>query len=156
MHSRLTVNYSHQTAGATPSRASSYAYAGYPAALNAALNASLNAALTGYAYKYRETVPLNSASLLFSHDFSGGTQLGVGLYHIDPVRSLDAGTLQPLTRYLDLRLAQRFGSKRSKEKGSGNGEIALVVQNALSDHYFDYSSQTRNERRAYLTARLEF
>lgn len=155
-HSKLTVNYSHQIAGATPSRASNYAYAGYSAAINAALNAALNASLTSYAYKYAQTVPLNSGSLLFSHDFSGGTQLGAGFYHIDPVRSLDAGTLQPLTRYLDLRLAQRFGSKRSKERGSGNGEIALVVQNALSDHYFDYSSQTRHKRRVYLTAVLEF
>ena len=154
--SKLTVNYSHQTAGATPSRAASYAYAGYPAATNAALNAALNASLASYANKYSQTVPLNSGSLLFSHDFHGGTQLGLGFYHIDPVRSLDAGTLQPLTRYLDLRVAQRFGSKRSKERGSGGGEIAMVVQNALSDHYFDYSSQTRNKRRVYLTATLGF
>ena len=136
--SNLTVNYSHQVAGATPSRVSP----------------TINAALISYANKYSQTVPLNSGSLLFSHDFSGGMQLGAGVYHIDPVRSLDAGTLQPLTRYLDLRVAQRFGAKRSR--GSGNGEIALVVQNALSDHYFDYSSQTRHKRRAYLTATLEF
>ena len=146
--SRLTVNYAHQVAGATRSRVSNNA------SLSPAQNASINASLISYANKYSETVPLNSASLLLSHDFSDGLQLGVGFYHIDPVRSLDAGTLQPLTRYLDLRVAQRFGTKRSKEKGSGSGEIALVVQNALSDHYFDYSSQTRHKRRAYLTATL--
>ncbi|OGT01565.1 MAG: hypothetical protein A2143_01465 [Gallionellales bacterium RBG_16_57_15] len=140
--SRLIVNYAHQVAGASPSRISPIA--------------AINASLQSYAYKYRETVPLNSASLLFSHDFSGGMQLGVGFYHIDPVRSLDAGTMQPLTRYLDLRVAQRFGSWRNNGKKSGSGEIALVVQNALSDHYFDYSTQTRNKRRAYLTATLEF
>ena len=140
--SRLIVNYAHQVAGASPSRISPIA--------------AINASLQSYAYKYRETVPLNSASLLFSRDFSGGMQLGVGFYHIDPVRSLDAGTMQPLTRYLDLRIAQRFGSWQSKEKRSGSGEIALIVQNALSDHYFDYSTQTRNKRRAYLTATLEF
>ena len=140
--SRLIVNYAHQVAGASPSRISPIA--------------AINASLQSYAYKYRETVPLNSASLLFSHDFSGGMQLGVGFYHIDPVRSLDAGTMQPLMRYLDLRVAQRFGSWRNNGKKSGSGEIALVVQNALSDHYFDYSTQTRNKRRAYLTATLEF
>ncbi|EKE16665.1 MAG: hypothetical protein ACD_10C00864G0001, partial [uncultured bacterium] len=140
--SRLIVNYAHQVAGASPSRISPIA--------------AINASLQSYAYKYRETVPLNSSSLLFSHDFSGGMQLGVGFYHIDPVRSLDAGTMQPLTRYLDLRVAQRFGSWRNNGKKSGSGEIALVVQNALSDHYFDYSTQTRNKRRAYLTATLEF
>lgn len=134
--SRLTVNYSHQVAGASPSRVSP----------------TINAALISYAYKYSQTVPLNSASILLSHDFSGGLQLGAGFYHTDPVRSLDAGLMQPLTRYLDLRVAQRFGTKRSR--GSGSGEIALVVQNALSDHYFDYSTQTRHKRRAYLTATL--
>lgn len=154
--SKLTVNYSHQTAGASPSRASSYAYAGYPAAVNAALNAAFNNALMTYADKFNQTVPLNSASLLFSHDFPGGLQLSTGFYHIDPVRSLDSGTIQPLTRYLDLRVAQRFGSVRSKEKGMGSGEVALVVKNALSDHYFDYSSQTRSKRRAYLTATMRF
>ena len=154
--SKLTFNYSHQTAGAVPSRASSYAYPAYSAALNASLNAALNASLISYANKYSQTVPLNSGSLLFSHDFSSGTQLGAGFYHINPVRSLDAGLMQPLTRYLDLRVAQRFGSKRSREKGSGSGEIALVVQNALSDHYFDYSTQTRHKRRVYLTAALGF
>lgn len=152
-HSKLTVNYSHQTAGATPSRTSNYAYAAYPAAVNAALNAAFNSALVSYANKFAQTVPLNSGSLLLSHDFPGGRQLGVGFYHIDPVRSLDAGTMQPLTRFLDLRMAQRFGTKR-KEGGGGSGEIALIVQNALSDHYFDYSTQTRHKRRAFLTATL--
>lgn len=137
--SRLIVNYAHQVAGASPSRISPVA--------------SIQAALQNYAYKYRETVPLNSASLLFSHDFSGGTQLGAGYYHMDPMRSLDAGIMQPLTRYLDLRVAQRIGSK---EKGSSSGEIALVLKNALSDHYFDYSTQTRHKRRFYLTATLGF
>lgn len=136
--SRLIANYAHQVAGASPSRISPVA--------------SINASLQSYAYKYRETVPLNSASLLFSHDFYGGLQIGAGLYHIDRARSLDAGIMQPLTRYLDLRVAQRFGGK---EKGPGSGEIALIVRNALSDHYFDYSSQTRHKRRAYLTAMLE-
>lgn len=138
--SKLTANYSHLVAGATPSRISPV-----PA---------VHAALVSYAYKYAQTVPLNSASLLLSHEFSGGLQLGAGFYHIDPVSSLDAGTMQPLTRYLDLRVAQRVGSWRSSEKGSGSGEIALIVQNALSDHYFDYSTQTRQKRRAYLTATL--
>lgn len=135
---KLTANYAHQVAGASPSRISPVA--------------AINASLQGYAYKYRETVPLNSASLLFSHDFYGGLQFSTGFYHIDKVRSLDAGTMQPLTRYVDLRVAQHFGNK---EKGSGSGEVALIIQNALSDHYFDYSSQTRNKRRAYLTATLE-
>ncbi|MCR4332071.1 MAG: TonB-dependent receptor plug domain-containing protein [Sulfuricaulis sp.] len=149
--SKLTVNYSHQIAGATPSRVSDFYYPAY-GPFNALLNTYINTELQKKVNQFAQTVPLHSGSLLFSHDFSGGTQLGVGFYQIGPVKSLDAGTLQPLTRYLDLRLAQRFGSKRSKV---GSGEIALVVQNALSDNYFDYSTDTRNRRRAYLTATLE-
>ena len=140
VRSRLTVNYSHQVAGASPSRVSPIA--------------SVNASLISYANKYSQTVPLNSASMLLSHDFYGGLQLGAGFYHIDPVRSLDAGLMQPLTRYLDLRVAQSFGGWQSKKGRSGGGEIALVVKNALSDHYFDYSTQTRHKRRTSLTATL--
>ncbi len=140
--SRLTVNYTHQVAGASPSRVSPIA--------------SINASLIDYAKKYSQTVPLNSASLLFSHDFHEGLQFSTGFYHTDPVRSLDAGLMQPLTRYLDFRVAQSFGGWQSKKRGSGGGEIALVVQNALSDHYFDYSTQTRHKRRAYLTATLGY
>lgn len=148
-HSRLIVNYSHQVAGGVRSRVSNNPALG-------ALNASIDAVLAVYANMLSETVPSNSGSLLFMHDFSGGRQLGVGFYHTDPVRVLDAGTLQPLTRYLDLRVAQRFGGWRSKKEKPGGGEIALVVKNALSDHYFDYSTQTRYKRRAYLTATLGF
>ena len=141
--SRLTVNYAHQVAGATQSRVSPIA--------------SINASLISYAKKYSQTVPLNSGSLLLSHDFSGGLQLGVGFYHTDQVSSLDAGTPQPLARYLDLRIAQRFGTWQGKNKGgSGGGEIALVVQNALSDHHLDYSVTAIQKRRAYLTATMGF
>jgi iron complex outermembrane receptor protein len=133
----LTANYAHQVAGATPSRISPVA--------------AINASLQGYAYKYRETVPLNSASLLFSHALREGLQFSSGFYHIDPVRSLDAGRIQPLTRYVDFRVAQRFGGKPEK---ANSAEIALIVRNALSDHYFDYSSQTRHKRQAYLSAML--
>ena len=140
--SKLTVNYAHQIASARPSRVPPV-----PA---------VNASLIDFAHSYRLTVPLNSASLLLSHNFSGGTRLGVGFYHTDPVRILDGATLQPLTRYLDLRVAQRFGTWRNKEGGSGGGEIALVVQNALSDHYFDCNTNIIGKRRAYLTATLGF
>ncbi len=140
--SKLTVNYAHQIASVRPSRVPPV-----PA---------VNTALIEFAHSYRLTVPLNSASLLLSHDFYGGLQLGVGFYHIDPVRILDGAALQPLTRYLDLRVAQRFGTWRNKEEGSGGGEIALVMQNALNDHYFDYNTNITGKRRVYLTATLGF
>ena len=139
--SKVTVNYAHQIASARPSRIAS--------------TPAVNSSLIGFAYQYRLTVPLNSASLLVSHDFPGGLQVGVGFYHIDPVRILDGAALQPLTRYLDLRVAQRFGTWRNKEGGTG-GELALVVQNALNDHFFDYNTNITGKRRAYLTAALGF
>lgn len=140
--SKLTVNYAHQVAKASPSRTSPVA--------------AFNPSLIGAAYNYRLTVPLHSGSVLFSHDFSGGTQVGVGFYQQGKVQVLDATTQQPLTRYLDLRVAQRFGGWRSKKEGAGGGEIALVVQNALNDHYTDYSSYIIGKRRTYLTATLGF
>ena len=138
--STLTVNYAHQVASGRATVK--------PTALPMS---ALEKSATGF----YETAPLNSASLLLSHDFSGGLHLGAGFYHTDPVRIKDAGKLQPLTRYLDLRIARRFGAWRNKKEGSG-GEIALVVQNALSDHYFEYSTQAIIERRAWLTATLGF
>jgi iron complex outermembrane receptor protein len=143
-HSKVTVNYAHQVASARA--------AGLPTSPLVPLSTFFE-----FVHNYRLTVPLNSASLLFSHDFSGGTQLGVGFYHTDPVRILDGATLQPLTRYLDLRVAQRFGTWRNnKKRGSGGGEIALVMQNALNDHYLDYNTNITGKRRAYLTATLGF
>ncbi|OGT03439.1 MAG: hypothetical protein A3F73_04135 [Gallionellales bacterium RIFCSPLOWO2_12_FULL_59_22] len=139
--SRLILNYAHQfSTSATPSRISPVG--------------AINAALLTYAGRYSQTVPKDSASLLLSHDFSGGLQLGAAYYHIGPVRILDAGTLQPLARYLDLRIAQRLGRWQSNQEKSGGGEIALVIKNALSDHYFDYSTQTRHKRLAFVTAKV--
>ncbi|MDD5299912.1 MAG: TonB-dependent receptor [Gallionella sp.] len=140
--SKLTVNYAHQVAKASPSRSSPVA--------------AFNPSLIGAAYNYRLTVPLHSGSLLLSHDFSGGTQLGVGFYQQGKTQILEAATQQPLTRYLDLRVAQRFGGWQSKKERSGGGEIALVIQNALNDHYTDFSSTIIGKRRAYLTATLGF
>lgn len=154
MHSNLTVNYARQYVDASPSRISDRVVSGNPL-INALFNAQVNAALVTYADKYHQTVPQNSASVLFSHDFSDGMQFGAGFYHQDPVRVLDGGSLQPLTRRLDLRVAKRFGMSRSKKGKAGSGEIALVIQNALSDHYTDYNEDFANMRRAYLTATLE-
>lgn len=144
VRSNLTINYAHQVAGASPSRVAS--------------NATVNAALIAYAQNYSQTVPLNSASLLFSHEFSDGMQFGAGFYHQDPVKVLDVASAQPLMRRLDLRVAKRFGASRNKARSAepGSGEIALVIQNALSDHYTDYKQEIVGKRRAYLTATLEF
>jgi outer membrane receptor protein involved in Fe transport len=139
--SNLTVNYAHQVMGATPAHVSSIAAA--------------NVTLKSYAYRFASSLPLNSGSVLLSHDFSDGLQFGAGFYHIDPLRLFESATEnQPLTRYIDLRIAQRFGGWKSTKEKSGGGEIALVIQNALSDHYFDYSRDTRNTRRVYLTVTL--
>jgi iron complex outermembrane receptor protein len=147
-HSNLTVNYARQFVGADAAGRLTF----HPMSV-----------LDRYVSYYEKTVPQNSASLLLQHGFSGGMQLGVGFYHQDPVRVLDANIndTQPLTRRLDLRIAQRFGLSRdgnSKADAakSGSGEIALVLQNALSDHYTDYNVDFINKRRAYLTATMEF
>jgi iron complex outermembrane receptor protein len=139
--SNLTVNYAHQIMGATPAH-------------NPPL-AARQALLQSYAQRFVLSVPLHSGSVLFSHDFSGGLNLGAGYYQTGPIKLFEASDwYQPLARYLDLRIAQRFGGWQSKKEKSGGGEIALVMQNALSDHYYDYSQETRYKRRAYLTVTL--
>ena len=138
--SNLTVNYAHQVAGATPAH--------QPIAAKIAT-------LRTYVDKYKKTVPLHSGSVLFSHDFSDGLQFGAGFYQIGPIQILETlNYTQPLARYLDLRIAQRFGGWQSKKEKSGGGEIALVIQNALGDNHYDYSNETRYKQRAYLTVTL--
>ena len=110
-----------------------------------------------FADKYSKTVPLNSASLLFAQEFSYGTRLGVGYYYQDKVHVLDRTVGQPIMRRLDLKMAHRFGSAHNKDSGTGGGEVAVVVQNALDDNsYTDYNPAAMAKRRAYLTATLEF
>lgn len=139
--SNLTLNYTHQVAGADPSRIAQIPI--------------VNAQLIDFANRYSRTVPRNSASILFSHESPGGMQYGAGFYHQDPVRLLDGGQLQPLTRRLDLRIAKQFGILHNKSSGMGS-EIAMVVQNALNDHYTDYNEDFANKRRIYFTATLGF
>jgi iron complex outermembrane receptor protein len=145
VRSNLTVNYAHMVASARATVK--------PTALTLLR-------LQQSADGMRDTVPLNSASFLLSHDLSGGMQLGVGFYHIDPVRIKDGGTtaipIQPLTRYLDLRVAQRFGGWRNKKGGTSGGEIAMVMQNALNDNYTNYNQDIKGKRCTYITATLEF
>jgi iron complex outermembrane receptor protein len=141
VRSNLTVNYAHQIMGATPAHSP-------PLAARQAL-------LQSYVQRFAGSVPLHSGSLLFSHDFSDGLNFGAGYYQTGPIKLFEASVWsQPLARYLDLRIAQRFGGWQSKKEKSGGGEIALVIQNALNDHYYDYSNETRYKRRAYLTATL--
>ena len=139
--SNLTVNYAHQIMGATPAHSP-------PLAARQAL-------LQSYVQRFAGSVPLHSGSVLLSHDFSDGLNFGAGYYQTGPIKLFEATVWsQPLARYLDLRIAQRFGGWKSKKEKSGGGEIALVMQNALSDHYYDYSNETRYKRRAYLTVTL--
>lgn len=138
VRSDLTVNYAHQIMGATPAHRP-------PLAAKQAL-------LQSYTQRFAGSVPLHSGSVLFSHDFSDGLNFGAGYYQTGPIKLFEATVWsQPLARYLDLRIAQHFGGWQSKKEKSGGGEIALVIQNALSDHYYDYSNETRYKRRAYLT-----
>lgn len=138
--SKLTANYSYQDVSAVA--------AGYP---TSPLLVSA-AKFQGYVDRYARTVPQSSGSLLFAHEFSGGMQAGVGFYYQDKVQVLDRTEWQSPMQRLDLRLAKRFGARKS----SGNSEIALVVQNALNDHYLDYKPEIVGKRRSYLSVKLEF
>lgn len=136
--SKLTANYAHQLVRADPI---------------GSLTIVSNDVYYYYIDKYSKTVPLNSASLLLAHEFSGGMRLGVGYYYQDKVNVLDRTEGQPIMRRLDLKLAKRFSSSHSGTAG----EIALVSQNALDDNtYTEYRPSAFSKRRNYITATLEF
>ena len=145
--SSLTANFAHQKVKAVPVGSLTLA----------PLDPALTTLFYEYADKYSKTVPLNSASLLLAQEFSYGMRLGVGYYYQDKVNVLDATDGQPIMRRLDLKVAKRFGTSRDQDAGTGSGEIALIVQNALDDNsYTEYRPDAVAKRRTYLTAALEF
>lgn len=102
-------------------------------------------------------VPADSGSILLTEQVTPSLQLSAGYYHQEPVQVLDAQWQQKLMRRVDLRVAYALGQKGAP----GEGEVALVVQNAFQDNYTEYSNVSQKagfifNRRAYLTATLAF
>ena len=101
-------------------------------------------------------VPDYSGSILLIQQLAHDLQFSAGYYHQGSIKMINA-TPQSMMNRVDLRLAQAFG----RPDKIGNGDIALVVQNAFQDNYTKYSivDETNNiqfSRRAYVAASFNF
>lgn len=101
-------------------------------------------------------VPDYGGSILLTQQLTHDLQFSAAYYHQGSLKMMGA-TPQSVMNRVDLRLARAFG----KPGQIGNGDIALVVQNAFQDNYTKYSivDETNNiqfNRRAYVVASLYF
>ena len=127
--SQLTVNYAYQVFSSN--------YAAYDTNGN-----------------YSDAMPRNMLSALYSKAFADEINFSLGYYQQGAMLPIDrpAYDRQQFTRRVDARIAKKF-----KMPGHGaDGEVALVVQNPITDHYIDYRVKNQFNRRAYLTATFNF
>ena len=107
---------------------------------------------------YSTSAPRNSQSLLLTHRFDQHWNASLAGYQVGATHfpGSDSGPDEnrryfiDLNRRWDARLAYRF------KAGSGNGELALVVQNLADAHYFEYRHDNEPPgRSAWLNLKLE-
>ena len=101
---------------------------------------------------YEQSVPAYMISALYSNSFANNAAVSIGYYQQATVLPMDrpAYDRQQFTRRIDLRLAKKF---KANAHGT-EGEIALVVQNPITDKHIDYRRRNEFNRRAYLTASI--
>ena len=99
---------------------------------------------------YSDTMPRNMISALYSSTFSSDVMLSLGYYQQDSVLPIDRGTYdrQSFTTRWDMRIAKGF---KTGSDGT-QGEIALIVQGLLGEHYFDYLNENQFNQRVFVNA----
>lgn len=99
---------------------------------------------------YSDSMPRNMISALYSSTFSSDVMLSLGYYQQDSVLPIDRGNYdrQSFTTRWDMRIAKGF---KTGSDGT-HGEIALIVQGLLGEHYFDYLNENQFNQRVFVTA----
>lgn len=108
-----------------------------------------------YASAYSGSMPRNMISALYSKKFAGEIALSLGYYHQDAMQPIDQPATenrQSFTTRWDMRIAKGF----KQANGGTSGEIALVVQGLLDEHYNDYINDNRFNQRTYLVATIRY
>ncbi|MBI4937264.1 MAG: TonB-dependent receptor [Nitrosomonadales bacterium] len=149
---RLIFNFAHQVAGATlfgTPKIMTQAPALPPPLWGIVQGIGL-AQIQSIARDFSASAPMNSFSILYSRQVWERCSASLGYYQQGAVYIL-TGDRQPLSRRLDVRIAEQFGPAGKV----GGGEVSLVVQNALKDSSVGYSGYLF-DRRAYLAATLNF
>ena len=102
---------------------------------------------------YEQIAPAYIISALYSTSFARNATVSLGYYQQATVLPMDrpAYDRQQFTRRIDLRLAMKL---KANTHGA-EGEIALVVQNPITDKHIDYRRRNEFNRRAYLTASID-
>lgn len=107
-----------------------------------------------YASPYSESMPRNMISALYAKKLADEIALSLGYYHQDAMLPIDrtAQDRQSFTTRWDARVAKEF----KPSNGNAGGEIALVVQGLLDEHYTDYVKGNRFNQRVFMTATLRY
>lgn len=108
-----------------------------------------------YAGAYSDSMPRNMISALYSKTLPEKISLSLGYYQQDtmqPIDQPDSINRQSFTTRWDMRIAKGFKSQSDRTEG----DIALVVQGLLGEHYNDYIVGNQFNQRAYITATLRY
>ena len=136
----LLANFAHQT---PKSNGPALVAAGY-----SGLKAVYSPGTFGSRDILTESVPKNSASLLYSQRLIHDISYSVAYYFQDAMQPFDRNYIdfQPTQHRIDLRVAKAF-----RFADGVNGNLALVVQNLLQqDAYTEYIASNLFNRRAYV------
>lgn len=103
---------------------------------------------------YSDTMPRNMIGALYSKTFAEEIALSLGYYQQSTMQPIDrpSDDRQQFTRRVDARIAKKL----SMNTHGAEGEIALVVQNPITNHYIDYKVKNQFSRRSYVIATLGF
>lgn len=96
---------------------------------------------------FEKSVPLQTATLLWSRGFASGITTSLGAYFVDDMKWLNDGDDQPSHWRYDMKIAKRLG------KLGASDEVAFTVQSLGALDQFK-SGQFSFERRAFLALRL--
>lgn len=91
-----------------------------------------------------ERTPDHTLSLLASHAFAGGTQLGVAYFYVSDISWGGDGSSLPSYSRWDAKLAQVI------TVGRLTGKLSLLAQNLLDDEYEEFQNGNIFSRRIYL------
>lgn len=107
-----------------------------------------------YASPYSGTMPKHMISALYSKAFANNVNFSVGYYQQGKMLSIDRGPndQQNFIRRWDVRLAKQFTINNAGNKA----ELAVVVQDVSGDSYTDYVLKNQYNRRAFLTATVQY
>ncbi|MHB1098978.1 MAG: TonB-dependent receptor domain-containing protein, partial [Burkholderiales bacterium] len=136
----LLANFAHQT---PKSNGPALVAAGY-----SGLKAVYSPGTFGSSDILTESVPKNSASLLYSQRLIHDISYSIAYYFQDSMQPFDRNYIdfQPTQHRIDLRVAKAF-----RFADGVNGDLALVVQNLLQpDAYTEYIASNLFNRRAYV------